>query len=321
MLVPTKDRLAYLREAAESVLGQSMGDLELVVSDDGSSDGTLEYLQLLASRDRRVRVLLDNAVPGAFGNFAHLLANAQGDFISFLGDDDLLYPDYLRQLLDALCVSADPPVLAFCDHDIVDSHGVTDFVTGARHSAAYGRVDLQPGAVGGQIDDVVLGQTVPFGFMLVRREVAQAAGLRQDVGGVADFAFLADCAKRGSFSYVPRRLGAYRVHANTATRRGGRYMVDGLISVLSEYEPSTEHGRDLLRRRLATARLRQIQVAVRDDVPKAFQLSRDVLRQRDARGASLIGPWVRGLGRRAQERVGLRSRGGRRHEAQNITRR
>ncbi|MCU0664680.1 MAG: glycosyltransferase, partial [Myxococcota bacterium] len=55
VLLPTYNAGASLLRAAESILGQSMGDLELLVYDDGSTDDTPQILERLAKRDGRVR--------------------------------------------------------------------------------------------------------------------------------------------------------------------------------------------------------------------------------------------------------------------------
>jgi glycosyltransferase involved in cell wall biosynthesis len=82
-----------LRSAAESVLGQSFRDLELIVVDDGSNDETPSMLDELAGRDPRVRSLRVDP-PGAGAPAARNLGidAAQGDYIAFLDDDDAWLP-------------------------------------------------------------------------------------------------------------------------------------------------------------------------------------------------------------------------------------
>jgi glycosyltransferase involved in cell wall biosynthesis len=99
-VLPTYQRLGYLREAVASVLAQSYGAWELIVVDDGSVDGTREWLNGLA--DPRIRVL---ALPhsGNLGRVRNLgNAEARGELIAFLDSDDAFEPRKLEVQVAAL---------------------------------------------------------------------------------------------------------------------------------------------------------------------------------------------------------------------------
>lgn len=98
VIIPTHNRAAFLKKAIDSVLGQSCRDYELVVVDDGSSDGTAE---LLASYgDRIISVRQENRGPSAARNLG--IARARGEFIAFLDSDDWWHPDKLALQLCAM---------------------------------------------------------------------------------------------------------------------------------------------------------------------------------------------------------------------------
>lgn len=100
VVVPTYQRLALLREAVASVRAQTYGRWELIVVDDGSSDGTLEWLGGL--EDARVRVI---ALPHS-GNLGALRnrgnREARGELIAFLDSDDAFEPRKLERQVAAL---------------------------------------------------------------------------------------------------------------------------------------------------------------------------------------------------------------------------
>jgi glycosyltransferase involved in cell wall biosynthesis len=100
IITPTYNRQPYLREAVESVLAQSYGRWEMVIVDDGSTDGTRAYLETLA--DPRVRVVrrahCGNAAVGR--NVA--ARAAQGVYYAFLDHDDLWLPEKLAVQLEDL---------------------------------------------------------------------------------------------------------------------------------------------------------------------------------------------------------------------------
>jgi glycosyltransferase involved in cell wall biosynthesis len=91
--LPTFNRAASLRRAAESVLAQTWNDLELVISDNASDDETQSTCQELARRDGRVKVVRHEVNIGAEANFRCVLKQASGTFFMWLADDDWLDSD------------------------------------------------------------------------------------------------------------------------------------------------------------------------------------------------------------------------------------
>lgn len=96
VIIPTFNRLNFLKEAIDSVLTQSYATLELLIVDDGSTDGTAEFV---ASLNDRVRTFNQpNHGPSAARNFG--IRQARGEFIAFLDSDDLWLPDKLKTQID-----------------------------------------------------------------------------------------------------------------------------------------------------------------------------------------------------------------------------
>jgi GT2 family glycosyltransferase len=100
--VPTRNRAALLPRALESVLAQTHADLELLVSDNASTDGTPNVCAAFAERDERVRVLRQRHDVGLTGNFNRLLSEAAGELVMVLADDDWLEPTYVEHCLAVL---------------------------------------------------------------------------------------------------------------------------------------------------------------------------------------------------------------------------
>jgi hypothetical protein len=98
--IPTYNRLDYVRgviEALDSL--RTRLAVELVISDDASSDGTPAYLDALAARDPAVRVYHQPRRLGGFANTAFVLRAARGRFALYHGDDDRLAEDPLIDLI------------------------------------------------------------------------------------------------------------------------------------------------------------------------------------------------------------------------------
>jgi glycosyltransferase involved in cell wall biosynthesis len=96
VIIPSYNRRSMVREAVESVLAQTCSLFELIVIDDGSTDGTFEDLSRID--DERVRVLqIENSGPAAARNRGVAIANAP--LLAFLDSDDLWMPTKLEQQL------------------------------------------------------------------------------------------------------------------------------------------------------------------------------------------------------------------------------
>jgi glycosyltransferase involved in cell wall biosynthesis len=101
VVVPTYNRLHFLRPAVESVFAQSFCDWELIIADDGSDEETRAYLRAL-KRPQQIEVLWlqHSGRPGAARNAA--LKQARGDFVAFLDSDDLWLPRKLERQMASL---------------------------------------------------------------------------------------------------------------------------------------------------------------------------------------------------------------------------
>jgi glycosyltransferase involved in cell wall biosynthesis len=103
VVIPTHNRVELLLAAVASVQGQSFRDVEILVCDDGSTDGTAARLKELGGAVRHLR-LPHTGSPGAARNAG--LAAARGELIAFLDDDDLWEPDKLERQVE--CFDRDP---------------------------------------------------------------------------------------------------------------------------------------------------------------------------------------------------------------------
>jgi glycosyltransferase involved in cell wall biosynthesis len=101
IILPTFNRLRYLRPAVDSVFAQTFSDWELIVADDGSTDETAAYLAALEDAPRvRVLRLTHTGNPGTVRNAAWRVA--RGEYIAFLDSDDIWLPEKLRLQVESL---------------------------------------------------------------------------------------------------------------------------------------------------------------------------------------------------------------------------
>ncbi len=118
IVVPVFNGMPHLPAAAESLLGQDYGNIEIIFSDGGSSDSSREYLFALS--DPRVRVV-DGPV-GASANWTFATKQARGAFIKLVCQDDVLNADAVGKQVQDL-ERHPTAVMAIAQRDIIDARG------------------------------------------------------------------------------------------------------------------------------------------------------------------------------------------------------
>ena len=119
--LPTFNRARTLKRAIESVLGQTYPNIELVISDNASTDDTQLLCTEFKKRDSRVRYMRRATNEGPGANFHAVLAHASGEFFMWLGDDDWLDSSYVSRCLEKLIENPDYSLV--CGEAKYFSHG------------------------------------------------------------------------------------------------------------------------------------------------------------------------------------------------------
>jgi glycosyltransferase involved in cell wall biosynthesis len=100
IIMPAFNAAKYIRETIDSILSQSIEDWELLVTDDGSTDQTVEIIQEYITKDARIRLLKNECGKGPAAARNHSVNHATGEYIAFLDSDDLWKPNKLEAQLD-----------------------------------------------------------------------------------------------------------------------------------------------------------------------------------------------------------------------------
>lgn len=199
IITPAYNRANLLAETIESVLGQDYPNLEHLVLDDGSTDGTADVLARYAGR---VRVEWHPNM-GETRTVNRGFALARGDVIGVVSSDDPLLPGAIRHIVETL--RARPEVLvAYPDWRMIDAVG-----NPMRDERTY---DYD------YVDMVRRHHCVPGPGTLFRRSVADRLGGRDPAFRyVADFDFWLRAGLLGPFVRVPEILATFRVHGDSAS--------------------------------------------------------------------------------------------------------
>ncbi|MCK1607126.1 glycosyltransferase [Bradyrhizobium sp. 166] len=215
IVMRTYNRAHIIGEAIESALRQTHGDFELIVVDDGSSDGTAEVVERV--RSERIRYIRheQNRGVSAAGNTG--IEAATGDVIAHLDSDDLWKPEMLGRLVDVL--DRYPQVdAAFCDVEVVRGNSVSSIVSGMRAFPSLLASHAQPNSdvfvFSSREMYVCLLEEVPIKptATLIRRNVLDALGAyNESWPSGEDWELYLRISKHYGFGYVNRKLATMRV--------------------------------------------------------------------------------------------------------------
>lgn len=127
--IPTFNRLPMLERAVESSRQQTYADIEIVISDNGSADGTKEYIKSLT--DSRIRVIQHSSNLGMVRNWDSCLSQATGEYILLLSDDDYFQDTHaLTKFVDALERGVPLKRLVVSAVSIVKAHAANSTISG-----------------------------------------------------------------------------------------------------------------------------------------------------------------------------------------------
>jgi glycosyltransferase involved in cell wall biosynthesis len=100
--MPAYNSAGTLRSAVESMLAQTLGDFELIISDNASTDATWSVIQDLIREDSRVVAIRQPANIGANGNYSAVFREARGRYFKWASSNDLCSPSFLQDCVDFL---------------------------------------------------------------------------------------------------------------------------------------------------------------------------------------------------------------------------
>lgn len=118
IITPVYNVAPYLASTIESILGQTFKDFELILVDDGSTDGSREICMKYADQDTRIR-LISQSNQGVSAARNKGLDSAKGDVIGFVDSDDIIDPDMYQIMINIMTLT-DSDIVQ-CNHDRVDT--------------------------------------------------------------------------------------------------------------------------------------------------------------------------------------------------------
>ncbi len=202
----------YLAGSLDAVLAQDFTDFEVVVCDNGSTDGTWEILETYSAADPRVRIHRNETNLGLAGNVARVVSLARGEYFRLTAHDDLMAPTLLGRCVAALD-AAPQAVLAYPRGAVIDQDGVRLF--DCEHEP-----DLRAARPARRVARLVRQwQYFNEQFGVIRTEALRRTGLIRPFAG-SDLCLLVELAARGEFHLIDERLFFRRTHPDNSFDAG-----------------------------------------------------------------------------------------------------
>ncbi len=215
----------------ESVLAQSLGDFELVVVDDASTDGTVEMVRRYVAQDQRIRLLVLPHNGGAAAARNAGLALCRGRWVALLDADDGFAPERLAALLARTqATNADM---------VADNLQIVSHPDRQPRGVAFGAGEWPQSGVMSLADYLrsndFRAARYSFGYLkpMVRRALVEAHHLRfrEDLALCEDYHFHLDCLLAGaSWQLIPDALYRYAARPHSLSRAVGPERLDNVLA-------------------------------------------------------------------------------------------
>jgi glycosyltransferase involved in cell wall biosynthesis/predicted SAM-dependent methyltransferase len=213
IFVPVYNRERYLAETLDSLLKQTFRNFEVVIADDGSTDGTPGLAREYAARDPRVRVLtLPHRGEVAARNAAVQHAHPASRFLMNHDSDDISLPTKLERLVTHLRTHGEIGMVG----------SFASYFDDAGNDRGAPPLECEPGTIAATFERV---NSLVNSATLIRREVFESVGgYRQEYASVDDYDFFARALTAGYLAAnIPETLHRIRLHpgsiSNTRIRR------------------------------------------------------------------------------------------------------
>lgn len=250
VIIPVYNKGEFFRKTLASVLAQSFADYEIVIVDDGSTDGAGEITR--AFNDPRIRYYYqkNSGLPAVARNNG--IKYSRGRYIAFLDADDIWHPDKLSRCYDIL--NNDPEIDLVCHNEAIVSSSGNLIRTTSRGS---GRIQNMFRRL------LLCGNCLSPSAVIVKKEALLDKGMFREYTNffsVEDYDLWLRMAKRSVFYFLPEALGEYILHDDNISSQIERHFNNQIVMLRKNFEEYSE--KQVLDRLVINARLARMHLSV-----------------------------------------------------------
>ena len=148
VIMPVYNGELYLRECLDSVINQTLREIEIICVDDGSTDGSLEILREYAKQDERITILTQQNLFAGVARNAGLVV-ARGEYVIFLDCDDFFELNMLQDMYDM--ATQDKSDIVVCGHHIYDDKNKRIKISRKSSTEIFNKSPFAPSEIKGDL--------------------------------------------------------------------------------------------------------------------------------------------------------------------------
>lgn len=213
IVLPTYNGIQYIKSSVASILSQTYTNIELIIVDDCSTDGTSDIVDELAQNDERIQVIHNETNKKLPCSLNIGFENARGDYFTWTSDDNL----YKRNALEVMltCLKKNPKTdIVYAMYETIDCEGKLVI-----ENANWEKISAIQNWVGAC-------------FLYKRKVHEKLQGYDENLFLVEDFDFWLRATRYFNFKKISQNLYQYRIHANSLTNKRSSEIIAKTIKLL-----------------------------------------------------------------------------------------
>lgn len=246
VLISLYNRTEYIKETIESALTQEYKNIEIIIVDDGSTDGGDSLVESIISDDIRLLRHPNAANKGQAASLNLALAHATGEYIAFLDSDDLFLPGKLLAQVDFLEKNSSVGLVYGMGYAIDSSGEIIYNILSDEHQETN-----DPNTI---LLDCYFH--LPAGSLVRKTVLDQAGSFDESLRAGADHDMQVRLAEITRFGFLPNRVYCYRRHHNSLSMSGSETMWRSGFTILDKAAMRHNYKTATLRKRRAVINFR-----------------------------------------------------------------
>ena len=221
IILPVRNGGQLLKECVQSIFNQTCHDFNLLILDNNSTDGTLQYLQNL--NDERITIYPSLNDLSIVENWGRILSIKKNEFITLIGHDDILYPNYLSDIIEL--IKQYPDAGLYQTHfNYIDADG--KLIRPSKQMASTQTIDA---FIGSQMNQTI--DSMGTGYMMRSKDFDRLGGMPINYPNLifADYELWMRLTQLSYKATSDKFCFSYRIHSSVSKTTNGEVYASAFI--------------------------------------------------------------------------------------------